>query len=234
QEDAFAAGLEEYRSVLKEIRNTESSVQPSRDHKAKVSDEIAKLKYKEPTSTKISQLEQELVRAEAQSLVAEAQLTNITRQKLKEAYSIHLGAVIERSEKQALLAKQARRVLALLDDTPVVPGDTPPAYEGAESARQILNEAEDELRSWKPTWEDDDLSSNMNQMRLTDGGVPEAHEDHAAEVERREYEQAQHIGAGTSNVNTAHTSNVSTAYTSNVSRADPETISLDTYNATTA
>jgi len=74
----------------------------------------------------------------------------------------------------------------------------------------------------------------MNQMRLTDGGVPEAHEDHAAEVERREYEQAQHIGAGTSNVNTAHTSNVSTAYTSNVSRADPETISLDTYNATTA
>lgn len=44
---------------------------------AKISDEIAKLKYKEPQSTKIIQLEQELVRAEAQSLVAEAQLTNI-------------------------------------------------------------------------------------------------------------------------------------------------------------
>ena len=42
-----------------------------------VSDEIAKLKYKEPQSTKIVQLEQELVRAEAQSLVAEAQLSNI-------------------------------------------------------------------------------------------------------------------------------------------------------------
>jgi hypothetical protein len=44
---------------------------------AQISDEIAKLKYKEPQSTKIVQLEQELVRAEAQSLVAEAQLTNI-------------------------------------------------------------------------------------------------------------------------------------------------------------
>ena len=44
-----------------------------------MSDEIAKLKYKEPQSTKIVQLEQELVRAEAQSLVAEAQLTNIVR-----------------------------------------------------------------------------------------------------------------------------------------------------------
>jgi hypothetical protein len=48
--------------------------------KRQVSDEIAKLKYKEPQSTKIVQLEQELVRAEAQSLVAEAQLTNIVRQ----------------------------------------------------------------------------------------------------------------------------------------------------------
>jgi hypothetical protein len=36
QEDMFAQGLEEYRGVLKQIRNTESSVQPSRDHKAKV------------------------------------------------------------------------------------------------------------------------------------------------------------------------------------------------------
>jgi hypothetical protein len=44
-----------------------------------VADEIAKLKYKEPQSTKIVQLEQELVRAEAQSLVAEAQLSNIVR-----------------------------------------------------------------------------------------------------------------------------------------------------------
>jgi len=107
----------------------------------------------------------------------------------------------------------------------VVPGDAHPPYEGAESARQILNEAEDELRSWKPHWEDDDLSSGMNQMRLTEGGVPEAHEDHAAEVERREYEQAQGMGEGTSNVSTANMSNVS--------RADTETISLDTYNATT-
>jgi hypothetical protein len=47
--------------------------------KWQISDEIAKLKYKEPQSTKIVQLEQELVRAEAQSLVAEAQLSNIVR-----------------------------------------------------------------------------------------------------------------------------------------------------------
>ncbi|KAF2839490.1 hypothetical protein M501DRAFT_1002913 [Patellaria atrata CBS 101060] len=153
QEDLFAQNLEDSRGILKQIRNTESSVQPSRDHKAKVADEIQKLKYKEPQSTKIVTLEQELVRAEAQSLVAEAQLTNITRQKLKEAYDIHMAATIERAEKQIILAKNARRLINLLDDTPIVPGDTHPAFENEEAARQILNDAEDDLRSWRPNLE---------------------------------------------------------------------------------
>ena len=149
QEDIYAQALEEYRGVLKQIRNTESSVQPSRDHKTKVSDEIAKLKYKEPQSTKIVQLEQELVRAEAQSLVAEAQLSNITRQKFKEAYDHHFAATIERAEKQIILAKHARRLLNLVDDTPIVPGDVHPPFAEVEAARQVLTDAEDDLRHYQ-------------------------------------------------------------------------------------
>lgn len=76
QEDVFAQNLEDYRGVLKHIRNMEASVQPSRDQRQKVTDEIAKLKYKDPNSPRIVTLEHELVRAEAQSLVAEAQLSN--------------------------------------------------------------------------------------------------------------------------------------------------------------
>ncbi|ORY01360.1 Eisosome component PIL1-domain-containing protein [Clohesyomyces aquaticus] len=170
QEDLFAQALEDSRGVLKQIRNTESSVQPSRDHKAKVSDEIAKLKYKEPQSTKIVQLEQELVRAEAQNLVAEAQLTNITRQKFKEAYDIHFAATIERAEKQILLAKQARRIVNLLDDTPIVPGDAHPMFEGAEAARQVLNDAEDDLRNWQPNLESIHSSSGSLGVGAMPGG----------------------------------------------------------------
>lgn len=79
QEDLYAHNVDDSRAILKAIRNTEKSVQPSRDHKAKIADEIAKLKAKEPESTKLVTLEQELVRAEAENLVAEAQLTNIVR-----------------------------------------------------------------------------------------------------------------------------------------------------------
>jgi len=71
--------LDDSRATLKAIRNTEKSVQPSRDSKARIHDEIAKLKAKEPESAKLVTLEHELVRAEAENLVAEAQLTNVVR-----------------------------------------------------------------------------------------------------------------------------------------------------------
>ncbi|CAN9357302.1 unnamed protein product [Alternaria alternata] len=116
QEDIYAQALEEYRGVLKQIRNTESSVQPSRDHKTKVSDE----------------LEQEL-----------------TRQKFKEAYDHHFAATIERAEKQIILAKHARRLLNLVDDTPIVPGDVHPPFAEVEAARQVLTDAEDDLRHYQ-------------------------------------------------------------------------------------
>merc|ERR1711964_865105 len=153
QEDLFAQNLEDYRSILKQIRNIESSVQPSRDQKAKISDEIQKLKYKEPTSPKLVTLEQELVRAEAQNLVAEAQLTNITRQKIKEAYDLQFAATIERAEKQIILAKHGRRLLNFLDDTPVVPGDVRQPFAHANDARQVLADAEHELQLWQPNLE---------------------------------------------------------------------------------
>ncbi|RMZ20418.1 hypothetical protein D0859_15578 [Hortaea werneckii] len=153
QEDVFAQNLEDSRGVLKQIRNTEQSVQPSRNHKQKIQDEIQKLKYKEPESTKLVTLEQELVRAEAQSLVAEAQLTNVTRQKFKEAYDVHTAAIIERAEKQILLAQQARRLVGMLDDSPIVPGEERPAFANAEEAREVLNDAEEGLRNWQRSTE---------------------------------------------------------------------------------
>ena len=69
-QDQFIDKYDQYRVTMKSIRNIEASVQPSRDRKDKITDEIAHLKYKDPVSPKIPVLEQELVRAEAESLVA--------------------------------------------------------------------------------------------------------------------------------------------------------------------
>ncbi|GAB1310815.1 Sphingolipid long chain base-responsive protein LSP1 [Madurella fahalii] len=151
QEEAYAGALDDRsRALLKAIRNTERSVQPARDAKRRLADDIARLKAREPQSARLVTLEQELVRAEAEGLVADAQLGNVTRQKLKEAYTAEFLATIERAEKQIILSRHGLRLLQLIDDTPIVPGDVRPPYAHASQARQILNDAEDDLRDWRP------------------------------------------------------------------------------------
>lgn len=76
-----------------------------------------------------------------------------TRSKLKEAYDINFAATIERAEKQIILAKHGRRLLNLLDDQPVVPGDVRHPFAHGQEARQILNDAEAELQHWTPNLE---------------------------------------------------------------------------------
>lgn len=76
-----------------------------------------------------------------------------TRQKLKEAYDLHFAATIERAEKQIILARYGRRLLNYLDDTPVVPGDVRQPFAHTNDARQVLNDAEQELQAWQPNLE---------------------------------------------------------------------------------
>lgn len=173
-EDLFVDRYDQYRVTIKSIRNIEASVQPSRDRKfnvflalilvikeerreiliiwytgkQKITDEIAKLKYKDPNSPRIVVLEQELVRAEAESLVAEAQLSNITREKLKAAFQYQFDALREHCEKVALIAGYGKHLLDLVDDAPVTPGETRQAYDGYDASKAIIQDCEDALTNW--------------------------------------------------------------------------------------
>ena len=147
-EDQYIDKYDQYRLTLKSIRDIEGSVQPTRERKQKITDEIARLKYKDPQSPKIAVLEQELVRAEAESLVAEAQLSNITREKFKAGFNYQFDATRELSEKLALIAGYGKALLELLDDAPVTPGETRPAYDGYEASKQIIIDAENALAAW--------------------------------------------------------------------------------------
>lgn len=189
-----------------------------------IADEIQKLKYKEPTSTKIPILEQELVRAEAQNLVAEAQLTNISRQKLKEAYDIHTAAVIERAEKQILLAKNARKVLNLLDDTPVVPGDVHPAFDRGEEARELLNVAEEDLRRWQPDYEP--IHSSAGNLQAN--AMPDS------SIETNAYSSSAPVGTSTSTVPASTFEEESIHHAHNHHTLDEEPVSTYTESRTLA
>ncbi|ODQ64304.1 hypothetical protein NADFUDRAFT_52631 [Nadsonia fulvescens var. elongata DSM 6958] len=178
-EDQFIDKYDQYRVTLKSIRNIEASVQPSRERKQKITDQIAHLKYKEPNSPKIIVLEQELVRAEAESLVAEAQLSNITREKLKASFNYQFDSIREHSEKLALIAGYGKALLELLDDSPVTPGETRPAYDGYDASRQVIIDAENALASW--TLDHASVKPTLSIRR--------AHEEDEDEEEEEEYDE---------------------------------------------
>jgi len=100
---------------------------------------------------------------------------------LKEAYAAEFAATIERAEKQIILARHGRRLLNLLDDTPVVPGDIRPGFEHGSQARQILNDAEDDLRDWTPELEDVSSNAQLANNLLPGQGQPATHGQHQLE-----------------------------------------------------
>lgn len=102
-----------------------------------------------------------------------------TRQKFKEAYAAEFAATIERAEKQIILARHGRRLLNLLDDTPVVPGDVRAPFEHANQARQVLNDAEDDLRDWQPELEEVPSSANRLDSNLMPSSAGEIEGEHA-------------------------------------------------------
>lgn len=221
-EDQFVDRYDQYRVTIKSIRNIEASVQPSRDRKQKITDQIAQLKYKEPNSPRIVVLEQELVRAEAESLVAEAQLSNITREKLKAAFTYQFDALREHSEKLAIIAGFGKHLLELVDDTPVTPGETREAYDGYEASKAIIQDCEDALTNWvtqnaavssklstrarnlsqrrtksRPTGEGVDLSGQDQSMKDRESGlwVPAgAHREYQSDEEEEEEEDTPAVG----------------------------------------
>lgn len=86
---------------------------------------------------------------------------------------MQLSATIERAEKQIILSRHGRRLLNLLDDKPLVPGETRSRYENADAARRVLNDAERDLRDWQPSLEP--VQSNAHHMGAN--LIPEASEE---------------------------------------------------------
>ena len=62
-------------------------------------------------------------------------------------------------------------MLNILDDTPIVPGDAHPAFDGGEAARQVLGDAEDELRQWQPNLEPIHSTAGALSVGAMPGGV---------------------------------------------------------------
>lgn len=155
----YVKKCDENRPNLIKIKNIESSIQPTRQKKKKLIEEIKSLSSKK-SSSRLSVLQQELVRVEAESLVAESQLSNITRVKLKSFFNFQFDAILELAEKYTLISNYGKMLLNLIDDKPMIPGEARSTYNGSEISKQILIDANNALETWSSDIKE--LKSNLN------------------------------------------------------------------------
>ncbi|KAK9449006.1 Eisosome component PIL1-domain-containing protein [Limtongia smithiae] len=155
QENIYANGIDDAGALLRAITELESCVRPARGNQHKLRERIAKaaMKYDERGGRnqrdKLEQLECQLVRADAEVLVADAQLFNLTRQRLAYCCRALLDALEERCNKQLALVRSGRGILRFLEDgDTLLPGQTVREYTGHSKTRQILAELQDELFAW--------------------------------------------------------------------------------------
>ena len=111
---------------------------------------------------------------------------------MKTAFNYQFDSIREHAEKIALIAGYGKALLELLDESPVTPGETRPAYDGYEASKQIIIDAENALASWtfdsavvRPTlslaahdeeaeedlegaYEDDELANEAENLRIAE------------------------------------------------------------------
>lgn len=91
--------------------------------------QIANLRAKEePNAEELESLEHELVRTNAQLIVAEKQLSTITHERVKYGFAYQFDAMQEFGEKLAIIAGYGKHLLQLVQDVPTSPEENQPTY----------------------------------------------------------------------------------------------------------
>ena len=102
--------------------------------KQKIEDKIFKLESEEPNSTELEGLKEELVRVDAERLVAETQLSTITHEKIKGGFNYQFEAMREFGEKLAIIAGYGQHLLELVQEAPKTAGENLPEYKSYEAS----------------------------------------------------------------------------------------------------
>ncbi|KAK9468094.1 Eisosome component PIL1-domain-containing protein [Lipomyces arxii] len=163
-EELYSEELEEIKRIFRTIQDVENSIRPAKSHHTKLRDQINKASIKPDPGRKLEQLEREFVRSEAEVLVADAQLFNVTREQLRIACRAQLDALQERCEKELVLVKYGHEITKFLDGDVVVPGQNLCEYRGDTKTREILGLVDAELKRWCPgTYEDLEESDHEDE-----------------------------------------------------------------------
>ncbi|KAF9133900.1 hypothetical protein BGW39_008655 [Mortierella sp. 14UC] len=139
-----------YRKTIKSIKTQEMTLDENRKKKHDLTTQIAKLqKSNKENPIKMMELQNGLERVTAELLSQELELMQFKRVTLKEAFDAKFDAMLEYSEKMALIAGYGRAI-TLVIDTETQVSDRMRIYTGAEYTAGAVNQVKTAVSQWQP------------------------------------------------------------------------------------
>ncbi|KAG0298424.1 hypothetical protein BGZ96_012146 [Linnemannia gamsii] len=139
-----------YRKTIKSIKTQEMMLDENRKKKHDLTTQITKLqKSNKENPIKMMELQNGLERVTAELLSQELELMQFKRVTLKEAFDAKFDAMLEYSEKMALIAGYGRAI-TLVIDTETQVADRMRIYTGAEYTAGAVSQVKTAVTQWQP------------------------------------------------------------------------------------
>ncbi|GJJ70920.1 hypothetical protein EMPS_03270 [Entomortierella parvispora] len=140
----------QYRKTIKSMKVQEMTLDENRKKKQDLTNQIVKLqKSTKENPIKMMELQNSLERVTAELLAQELELMQFKRITIKQAFDAKFDAMLEFSEKMALIAGYGRAITLVIDtDTQVA--DRMRIYNGAEYTAAAVNQVKSAVSSWQP------------------------------------------------------------------------------------
>ncbi|KAF9934159.1 hypothetical protein FBU30_003183 [Linnemannia zychae] len=148
-QQAYAIRHTAYRKTIKSIKTQEMTLDENRKKKHDLTTQISKLqKSSKENPIKLMELQSALERVTAELLSQELELMQFKRVTLKEAFDAKFDAMLEYSEKMALIAGYGRAI-TLVIDTETQVADRMRIYTGAEYTAGAVNQVKTAISQWQ-------------------------------------------------------------------------------------
>ncbi|EPB87632.1 hypothetical protein HMPREF1544_05616 [Mucor circinelloides 1006PhL] len=146
----FQDAVDQYRDTLKSISVKESSLQPSRDQKRKLREQIERLQSSLSSMDKVNNLKEQLAQLEEFTAPDEAEMSNFKRIATREGLYLLLNGMHAMSSKSDIISTFGKYIVDELDVDPVKVGEERRPYLGSEKTKRIQEDAQRAIEQWNP------------------------------------------------------------------------------------
>ncbi|GJJ73838.1 hypothetical protein EMPS_06196 [Entomortierella parvispora] len=139
-----------HRKLIKSLKTQEMTLDDNRKKKHDLTNQIAKhQKSSKENPIKMMELQSQLERVSAELLQQELDLLQFKRVTIRDAFNQQFAAMLEFSEKMALIAGYGRQITNVIDTSPQL-ADSTTLYGGAEYTAATINQVKVAVTSWHP------------------------------------------------------------------------------------